>query len=146
MQYLPPGGLGRSSELFFHHDGGVGANFFGDFCDFVRPNGTLGGQQGSKPSQLFLTNILVCNTCHQGAQEGHSSHFYIMTVVSERNFFMIFAIFCIPMVLQVVGKCLNLRDFSCRTFWYAILATRGLWKTSGVKNSFSAVKKCSVFP
>ena len=43
MQYLPPGGLGRSSESFFHHDGGVGENIFGDFCDFVRPNGTLGG-------------------------------------------------------------------------------------------------------
>ena len=42
--------------------------------------------------------------------------------------------FCVPMVLQVVGKCLNLRNFSWRSFWYAILATRGLWKTSEVKN------------
>ena len=41
--YLPPGGLGRSSESFFHHDDGVGANFFGDFCDFVHAYGTLGG-------------------------------------------------------------------------------------------------------
>ena len=43
MLYLPPGGLGRSSESFFHDDGGVGANIFGDFCNFVCPNGTLGG-------------------------------------------------------------------------------------------------------
>ena len=41
--YLPPGGLGRSSESFFHHDSGVRANHFCDFCNFLRPNGTLGG-------------------------------------------------------------------------------------------------------
>ena len=43
MQYLPPGGLGRSSQSFFRHDGGVGANHFYDFCKFLRPNGTPGG-------------------------------------------------------------------------------------------------------
>ena len=51
-----------------------------------------------------------------------------MTVASEETNFMNFTIFCVPMVLQVVGKCLNLRDFALRTFWYAILATRGLGK------------------
>ena len=34
MLYLPPGGLGRSSESFFHHKGGVRANQFYDFCNF----------------------------------------------------------------------------------------------------------------
>ena len=34
----------------------------------------------------------------------------------------------------MVGKCLHLRDFSWQSFWYVILATRGLWKASGVKN------------
>ena len=43
MQYLPPGGLGRSSESFFHHDGGVRVNHFYDFCNFLRTDGTLGG-------------------------------------------------------------------------------------------------------
>ena len=78
--------------------------------------------------------ISVCHTCHQGAWEGHPSHFSIIRVVSERTNFMIFAIFRVPMVLWVVGKCTNLRDFSWRSFWYVILATRGLWKASGVKN------------
>ena len=64
----------------------------------------------------------------KGAWEGHPSHFSVMTVASEETNFMNFTIFCVPMVLQVVGKCLNLRDFSLRTFWYAILATRGLGK------------------
>ena len=35
------------------------------------------------------------------------------------------------MVLWVVGMGLNLPDFSCRTIWYAILATRGLWEVIG---------------
>ena len=48
--YLPPGGLGSSSESFFHHDGGVGANHFYDFCNFLRPNVTLGGGKVSQPS------------------------------------------------------------------------------------------------
>ena len=43
MLYLPPGGLRRSSQSFFRHDGGVGANHFYDFRKFLRPNGTLGG-------------------------------------------------------------------------------------------------------
>ena len=43
MLYLPPGGLRRSSQSFFRHDGGVGANHFYDFCIFLRPNGTPGG-------------------------------------------------------------------------------------------------------
>ena len=43
MPYLPPRGLGRSSESFFHHKGGVRANKFYDFCNFLRPDGTIGG-------------------------------------------------------------------------------------------------------
>ena len=70
MQYLPPGGCGRSSESLFYHYSGEPANIFGDFCNFVRPNGTLGGWNGSQPSPLFLPNNLVCNTCHQGSMEG----------------------------------------------------------------------------
>ena len=50
IRYLPPGGLGRSSESFFCHDGGVGANHFNDFRNFLRPNGTLGGWKVSQPS------------------------------------------------------------------------------------------------
>ena len=50
MSYLPPGGLGRSSESFFHHKGGVRANQFYDFCNFLGPNGTLGGWKVSQPS------------------------------------------------------------------------------------------------
>ena len=50
MQYLPPGGCGRSSETLFYHYSGEPANIFGDFCNFVRPNGTLGGWNGSQPS------------------------------------------------------------------------------------------------
>ena len=50
MPYLPPGGLGRSSQSFFRHDGGVGANHFYDFRKFLRPNGTLGGWNVSQPS------------------------------------------------------------------------------------------------
>ena len=43
MQYLPPVGLGRSSESFFHHDSGVRMIQFYEFCNFLRPDGTLGG-------------------------------------------------------------------------------------------------------
>ena len=43
MQYLPPGGLGRSSESFFRYDSGVRGNEFYKFYHFVRPNGTPGG-------------------------------------------------------------------------------------------------------
>ena len=35
MPYLPPRGLGRSSESFFHHKGGVRANQFYDFLQFL---------------------------------------------------------------------------------------------------------------
>ena len=49
MRYLPPGGLGRSRESLFYHYSGVPAVVFGDFCNFVCPNGTLGGWNGSQP-------------------------------------------------------------------------------------------------
>ena len=67
-------------------------------------------------------------TCHQRAVGAHQSHYSIITVVSFRTFLVIFAILCVPMVLWVVGMGLNLPDFSCKTIWYAILATRGLWE------------------
>ena len=50
MPYLPPGVLGRSSESFLHHNGGVKANHLYDFCNFLRPDGTLGGWKVSQPS------------------------------------------------------------------------------------------------
>ena len=50
MQYLPPGGYGRSSETLFYHYSGEPANTFGDFCNFMRLNGTLGGWNGFQPS------------------------------------------------------------------------------------------------
>ena len=82
-----------------YHYSGVPANIFGDFCNFLRPNDTLGGWKGSQPSRLFLPNNLVCNTCHQRALGGHRRHYSIITVVSLRTFLVIFAIFCVPMVL-----------------------------------------------
>ena len=99
MQYLPPVGLGRSSESFFHHDSGVRMIQFYEFCNFLRPHGTLGGWKVSQPSKFFMGIISVCHTCHQGAWEGHPSHFSIIRVVSERTNFMIFAIFRVPMIL-----------------------------------------------
>ena len=77
MQYLPPVGCGRSSESLLYHYSGEPANIFGDFCILLRLNGTQGDWQGSQPSLLFLPNILVSNTCHQGAWEGHPSHFFL---------------------------------------------------------------------
>ena len=50
VQYLPPGGLGRSSQSFFRHKGGVRANQFHDFCNFLGPNGTLGCWKVYQPS------------------------------------------------------------------------------------------------
>ena len=82
MPYLPPRGLGRSSESFFHQRSGVRANHFCDFCNFLCPNGTLGGWKGSLPSGLFLPKVFVCYTCHQGAWEGHQNHYSIITVGS----------------------------------------------------------------
>ena len=49
-QKLPPEGFGRSSELSFNYNSVVGANIFGDFCNFLRPNGTLGDWKVSQPS------------------------------------------------------------------------------------------------
>ena len=40
---MPPEDFGRSFKLLIGHDSGVGANIFGDYCNYVRPNGTLGG-------------------------------------------------------------------------------------------------------
>ena len=88
--YLPPVGLGRSFETFFHHDGGVKANHFYKFCNFLCPVGTLGGLKVSQPSLFFLTNNLACHTCHQGAWEDHSSHFPILTMVLGQPFIEIF--------------------------------------------------------
>ena len=73
MPYLPPEGLERWSESLFYHYIGVPVNIFGDFCNFVRPYGTLGGWNGSQPSRFFLPSGLVCNTWHQGALEGLQS-------------------------------------------------------------------------
>ena len=45
MQYL-----GRSLKSFCHHDFGVRVNQFYEFCNFLRPDGTLGGWKVSQPS------------------------------------------------------------------------------------------------
>ena len=39
------------------------------------------------------------------------------------------------MASHLVGKCLKFDKIPCRTFWYAILTTRWLWKVSVVKKS-----------
>ena len=39
------------------------------------------------------------------------------------------------MASHLVGKCLKFNKILCRTFWYAILTTRWLWKVSVVKKS-----------
>ena len=92
MPYLPPEGLGRWSESLFYHNSCVSSIIFGDFCNFVRPNGTLGGWNGSQPSWFFLPNDLVCHTCHQRAWKGDRSHYSIITLVSLWTFLVIFAI------------------------------------------------------
>ena len=51
------------------------------------------------------------------------------------NFFAIFVLLCLRMASHLVGKCLKFDKISCRTFWYAILTTRWLWKVSVVKKS-----------
>ena len=43
-------GLGKvKGESLFYHYSGVPVVVFGDFCNFVRPNGTLGGFNWSQP-------------------------------------------------------------------------------------------------
>ena len=81
MQYLPPEGFWRSSESLFCHHGGFPANIFSDFCNFLRPNGTLSGWNVSQPSRFFLPNDLVCNTCHQGALEDLGSKTATLTLL-----------------------------------------------------------------
>ena len=53
----------------------------------------------------------------------------------EWIFFAIFLLLCLRMASHLVGKCLKFDKISCRTFWYAILTTRWLWKVSVVKKS-----------
>ena len=85
-----------------------------------------------------MPNILVCYTYHQVALEGLSGEKIIKNLWNGKkwvDFFCNFLFLCLRMASHLVGKCLKFNKILCRTFWYAILTTRWLWKVSVVKKS-----------
>ena len=98
------------------------------------------GTLATKISPVVHLNMLkvTCFMVEVARMPPDSQKWRGMVIIHQKggvwvDFLAFFSILCLRMASHLVGKCLKLNKISCRTFWYAILTTRWLWKVSVVK-------------
>ena len=124
--------------MIIHLHGGIRADFLAVFYILWLPRAPhMVGRHLNLPKILcrtFWCAILTTRWLWKVLVVKKSSKISEMAK-NEWIFFCNFLFLCLRMASHLVGKCLKFNKILCRTFWYAILTTRWLWKVSVVKKS-----------